>query len=206
MFKESTSVKRIFAGLIAAAVLAGCTNDTGVDSTPDAVSQAVYRAQGTSLTLFTVINNRTGSGAHTALMVNGSQQVIFDPAGSFRDPRVVERGDVLYAMSPAWVRAYKSAHARSTYHVLSQEISVSLEQAGRALQLVRSNGAVAGAYCANATSGILQQIGGFESIQRGFYPVKLAEQFAKVPGVISTRYYENDSGDVVDGIVAAAVE
>lgn len=199
-------MKLIFAGLMAAAVLAGCTNDTGVDSSPQEVAQAVYSAPGSSLTLLTVVNNRTGAGAHTALLVNGSQQVIFDPAGSFRDPRIVERGDVLYAMSPKWIRAYKSAHARSTFHVRSIEIPATAAQAERALQLVRANGAVPGAYCANSTSGILSQIEGFENIQRTFYPVKLADQVAAIPGVKTTLYYENDEGQQVDAATFAAAQ
>lgn len=198
-------MKRIFAGLAIATILAGCANDTGVDSTPEEVAQAVYRAPGTTLTLITVVNNRTGAGGHTGLLVNASQQVIFDPAGSFRDERVVERGDVLYAMSPKWVRAYQSAHARAAYHVMTQEITVTPEQAERALQLVRSNGAVPGAFCANSTSAILAQIDGFESIKSTFYPVKLAEQFAQLPGVRTQRYYEDDGGNVVDATAVVGV-
>ena len=96
-------------------LLAACANDTGIDNTPAEVAAAAYVAPGPrSITLMTMINNRTGSGGHTALVVNGSQQVIFDPAGSFRDPRVIERGDVLYGMTPKWIQGYKSSHARST--------------------------------------------------------------------------------------------
>lgn len=197
-------MKRILAGLAAVAILAGCSNDTGIDATPEQVAQAVYRAPGSTLTLITVVNNRTGGGGHTALMVNGSQQVIFDPAGSFRDERITERGDVLYAMSPKWVRAYKSSHARDTYHVMTQEVAVTPEQAERALQLVIANGSVPGAYCANATSGILQQIEGLQGIQRTFYPVKLSEQFAALPGVRTERYYEDAEGNVVDASAVVA--
>nr|WP_238935797.1 hypothetical protein [Sulfitobacter mediterraneus] len=149
-----------------------------------------------------MVNNRTGSGGHTALMVNGSQRVIFDPAGSFRDPRVTERGDVLYGVTPGWLQAYKSAHARSTYHVVSQEFVVTPEQAEKALRLVQANGAVPGAFCANATTGILSQIDGFEGVKQTFYPVKLMEQIESFPGVRTTRLYENDAGDVIDAVKA----
>ena len=155
------------------------------------------------MTLITVVNNRTGQGGHTALVVNGSQQVIFDPAGSFRDPRVVEKGDVLYGMTPGWVQAFKSAHARNTHHVVSQTVTLTPAQAEQAVAQVRSNGAVPGAYCANSTSGILAGISGFEGIERTFYPVKLMDQFATVPGVRTDKYYENDDGDVVDAVTAA---
>ena len=76
-------------------------------------------------------------------------------------------------------------------------------QAEQILQLVMSNGTVAGAFCANATSGILSQVQGFESISKTFYPAKLSEQFASLPGVTTTKYYENDDGDVIDAVRAS---
>lgn len=150
-----------------------------------------------------MVNNRTGSGGHTALMVSGSQRVIFDPAGSFRDERVVERGDVLYGITPGWLQAYKSAHARETFHVVSQTITVSPETAEKALRLVQANGPVAGAFCAQSTTAILAQLDGFESIQRTFFPVNVMEQFATLPGVTTTKLFENDAGDVIDAVRAA---
>lgn len=196
-------MKRLLIGLAVAAIVAGCAADNSPDSTPEAVAAAAFREVGPkSLTIFTMINNRTGGGGHTALLVKGSQTVIFDPAGSFRDPRVTERGDVLYGMSPSWLQSYKSAHARSTFHVVSQEIMVTPEQAERALQLVQSNGAVSGAYCANSTTAILRQIQGFEDIKQTFYPAKFMDQIASRPGVKTTKYYENDEGDVIDAVRA----
>jgi hypothetical protein len=190
--------------LAAAGFLAACTNDTGIDSPPDAVAAAAFREGGPkTLTVFTMVNNRTGSGGHTALMVKGSQTVIFDPAGSFRHEKVVERGDVIYGASPRMVRNYKSAHARSTYHVVSQEITVTAAQAEQALRLVMSNGSVPGAFCANATTGILSQVDGFGGIQRTFYPLNFMEQVSKLPGVRTTKHYEDDSGDIIDGVRAA---
>ncbi|MGJ5618240.1 hypothetical protein [Sulfitobacter sp. MF3-043] len=197
-------MKRLLIGLAAVGFVAGCgAADNSPDSAPEVVAAAAFRAPGPkSLTVFTMVNNRSGSGGHTALMVKGSQTVIFDPAGSFRDPRVVERGDVLYGMSPNWVQTYRSAHARSTYHVVSQEIPVTDEQAERALQLVTSNGAVPAAYCANATTAILRQINGFNDIEQTFYPVKFMDQISALPGVKTTKYYENDDGDVIDAVRA----
>jgi len=190
----------MIAGLAAVALLAGCAADTGGDDTIEQITAAAYDAPGTSITLFTMVNNRTGAGGHSSLMVNGSQQVIFDPAGSFRDPRVAERADVLYGITPGWVQAYKSAHARESHHVVTQEINVTPEQAEKLLQLVQANGAVPGAYCANATSGILAQVDGFTGIKQTFYPVKLMEQIALLPDVKTMKYYEDDSGNVLDGV------
>lgn len=197
-------MKIIVFALAAMALLVGCTNDTTGDASIEQVNAAAYRASGPrTITIFTMINNRTGGGGHTAMLVNGSQQVIFDPAGSFRDPRVTERGDVLYGMTPGWVQAYKSAHARDTHHVVSQEIRVTAEQAEQALRLVQANGTVPAAFCASATTEILGKVDGFEFVDKTFYPENLMEQIAKRPGVKMTRYYENDAGDVVDAVKIA---
>ena len=196
-------MKRILVGLVLVGLLSACANDQSPDAPRERVAMAAFREEGPkSLTLITMVNNRTGSGGHTALMVKGSQTVIFDPAGSFRDERVVERGDVLYGMSPGWVRSYKSAHARTSFHVVSQEITVSAAQAEQALQLVMNNGSVPGMYCANATTNLLRQVQGFSSINSTFYPVKFMEQVATYPGVKTTKLYENDDGDVIDAVRA----
>lgn len=184
--------------------VSGCASTTVNDASNAAVLEALYTPEGPpKLTLITVVNNRTGDGGHTALMVSGSQQVIFDPAGSFQHALVPEQGDVLYGITPSWFSSYKSAHARSTWHVVTQEIEVTPAQAEQALGLVRANGPVGGAFCTRSTSGLLRQVQGFEDISSTFYPVKLMEQMAQRPGVVTEKYYENDEGDVRDGIVAA---
>lgn len=198
-------MRRILLLFAILATLSACAGSSFDDASALEVAKAAYIPAGPpKLTLVTVVNNKTGSGGHSALIVSASQQVIFDPAGSFRLPEATERGDVLYGMTPGWIKAYKSAHSRSTYHVVTQEIEVTSAQAETALQLVQSNGAVGSAFCANATSSVLRQVSGFESVSVTFYPVKLMEQFEAFPGVKTDRYYEDDDGNVVDGIRAAA--
>lgn len=185
-------------------MLSACSGTDYDQATPEEVDAAAYRPDGPpSMTLITVVNNRTGAGGHTALLVSGNQQVIFDPAGSFRDERVAVRGDVIYGVSPAWFNAYKSAHARASHHVVSQTIPLTPEQAETALQLVQRNGVVAPAFCANATSSLMKNIPGFENISTTFYPANLMDQVATRPDVATDRLYENDAGGVVDGIAAA---
>lgn len=197
---------RMWLALAVVGLFAACANDTGIDNSPAEVAAAAYVAPGPkSISLITVVNNRSGSGGHSALIVNGSQQVIFDPAGSFRDPRVIERGDVLYGMSPKWIAAYKSAHARSTYHIVTQQIPVTEAQAEQALNLVMANGQVSGAFCSNATSSLLSKVSGFEMIKSTFFPVALQQQFATLPGVTTTKYYEDDEGGISDGVRAATL-
>ena len=161
------------------------------------LAEKIYRDPDTSkLTLFSMINNRSGTGAHTSLMINASQRVIFDPAGSFYHPAIPERNDVLFGISPRVADVYTRYHARETFHVIVQEIDVSPEVAEKALQLAKSYGNVPDAQCALSTSRILSQLPGFESIDTGWFPNKLAEQFGALPGVTERKLYEYDNANL----------
>ncbi len=184
--------------------LAGCAAPQQPNADFATLQRVAYQDPGApALTLITVINNRTGKGGHTALMVSGSERVIFDPAGSFHADIVPEYNDVLYGIRPAVFQAYRSAHARTTFHVKTQRLAVTAEQAELALQLVKNNGRVPGVYCANSTSRILQQIPGFEAVDVTFYPTKLAAQFENLGPVQSELYYEGDDEDLKKGIAAS---
>jgi hypothetical protein len=197
-------VKYLVALGLSALLLSGCAGDNTGDSPASDVAQAAFVSTGPkSISVITVINNRTGKGGHSALLINGSQQVIFDPAGSFRDTRVIERHDVLYGMSPVWIAAYESAHARRTHHVVRQTIPVTAAQAEQALSIVRSYGSVPGAFCTQATTDVLSQIDGFGNIERTYYPERLMTQIAQRPDVRTAKHYENDEGDVIDAVEAA---
>lgn len=192
-----TLIFRILAGL-AMLALVGCGAGAELrpDASPEVISSASYRHPGPpALTLFTMINNRSGAGAHTSLMINGSQRVIFDPAGSVRLSAVPQRGDVLYGITPGVADFYARAHARETYHVVMQTIEVSPEVAERALRLAIANGPVASAQCALSTAAILRQLPGFESIGSTWFPKRLMDDFAELPGVRTQKIFENDSDD-----------
>jgi hypothetical protein len=135
-------------------------------------------------------------------MINGSQRVIFDPAGSVRHSAVPEVGDVLYGITPRIEEFYASAHARSTYHVVIQTLPVSAEVAEQALRLVQANGPVAQSFCTSSTSTILGQLPGFEAIRPTFFPNALSEQFARLPGVTTQTLYEDDADDKQIAIAA----
>jgi uncharacterized protein YcfL len=181
---------------IAAVGLSGCVVKQDPPVSDEVLAASVYRHDGPPrLTLFTMINNRTGCGAHSSLMVNGSQRVIFDPAGSFRKGGIVTRDDVVYDVTPGLADVYTRFHARKTYHVVVQEVDVTPEVAEAALQLVMARGEVADAMCANSTSEILSKLPGFEGISRTWYPKNLSEQFSEIPGATRSELYEYDDGD-----------
>lgn len=188
-------MRKAFIAFLALIALAGCAADP-VWAPREDIERVRYHDPGPPrLTLFTMISNETGSGGHTSLMINASQRVIFDPSGSFLHPAVPERNDVLYGITPKIADIYTRYHARQTWHVVVQELDVSPEVAELAKRLAEENGAVPNAYCASATSGILRRLPGLGGIRQGMFPVKLADQFRKIPGVRETVLHEYDSDD-----------
>lgn len=195
-------MRRILLSLTVLFGLAACAAPEAPYADDETVARYSYKDNAPrELTLFTVVSNRTGAGAHTGLLINASERVLFDPAGSFYYERAPERNDLLYGISPAVEKAYIGAHARSTYHVVIQTIKVDAAQAEAAFALARANGAVAPAYCTNSTSTLLSKVPGFESIKTTFYPNELMAQFSKIPGVVQTVYREDDSPDLDKALV-----
>ncbi|GAA4225701.1 hypothetical protein GGQ68_003234 [Sagittula marina] len=191
-------LRAIFAlgALLSMAACAG-TQMSGPNATPEEAARVAYRSsEPPSITLYTMINNRTNNGAHTSIKVNApTQQVIFDPAGSARFQSVPEIDDVLYGITPEVEQAYESAHARSAYRVKIQRVQVPPAVAERALQLVQENGPVGPAACTSQTARLLQKLPGFESIPNALFPNKLMEAFAELPGVETRELREEDGDD-----------
>lgn len=183
--------------VVSALALTGCdTPKAGPDSTPEQAAQAAYRHDGPpALTLYTMINNNSGAGAHSSLMINANQRVVFDPAGSVRLQAMPEVNDVLYGVTPQLKDFYERAHARSTFHVRIQRVEVPMEVAMRALRLAQQAGPVPSAQCSVSTSKLLSQLPGFEGIGNTWFPNKLADQMAKVPGVSERILRETDADD-----------
>ena len=139
-------------------------------------------------------------------MINASERVIFDPAGTLKHEVLVEQGDVIYGVTPRVADFYTRAHARKTFHVVLQTIEVSPEIAEKAYELATKNGAVAPALCAMSTSSLLQKISGFDSINTTFFPQKLRADFAKLSGVTETALYEYDYADKTKALRAYVKE
>ena len=164
---------------------------------PDDVVQkaAVHTGNPPSVTLFTVIGTHTGSGGHSSLMIDGTQRVIFDPAGTWNHPWVPERNDVDFGITERMYKFYIDYHARETWFVREQRVPVTLAQADAMIRRAEANGAVNKMMCANDTSAVLRDIPGFESLPNTFSPLKLSKAFAKLPGVVTKDHYDNDPDD-----------
>lgn len=185
---------------LALGVLAAC----GADSkwAPQEQVEAVRFVEGppTYITLYTVVNKRTGSGAHSAIMVNASERLIFDPAGTWYHPKLPERNDVHFGMNDKALAFYVDYHTRITYDTIEQKVYVSPEVAELVLARVKAYGAVPKAMCTQATSAVLRGVPGFESLPQTFYPKKLSAAFGRLPGV-STRVITDDDDDNNHGVL-----
>lgn len=156
------------------------------------------------LTLLTMKNTGSGNGAHSGLMINASQRVLWDPAGTFGHSSIPERNDVHFGITPRIEQFYISYHSRVTYYTLIQEVDVAPEVAQMALRLAIANGPTPKAACTTHTSRMLSQLPGFESIRRTMFPNNLSNQFAQIPGVRSREYREEDADD--KAVAAAQID
>lgn len=187
----TTVMRRLTLALLLVLGLAACAAEP-VSAPPAAIEAARYQHPGpTTLTLFTGIKSSSGSSSHSALMVSGSERVIFDPAGTFKHETVVEHNDVIHGATPELVWTYLNYHVRPAFSMYRQDIVVSPEVAEAALRAVRSYGAVPKAHCSQAVTDILEDLPGFEGFPRNWYPTKTRKAFARYAGV-SERFYVHD--------------
>jgi hypothetical protein len=179
--------------LLALLFVAGCAVEPKW-ATDEAVARAAYVHDGPpAITLFTVLSNRANNGAHSGLLINGSQRVMFDPAGTWKHPNLPERNDVHFGMTPKMVDFYIDYHARVTYRVVEQTIAVTPEQAQIAMQRAMAYGAVPKSQCAKSIAAILRGVPGFESMPNTWYPEKLMKSFGKLPGVTERTITDSDA-------------
>lgn len=191
---------RLFLCLIALLGLAACGAEP--KWAPQEQVDAVRFVEGPPnyITLYTVVNKRTGSGAHSAILVNGSERVIFDPAGTWYHPKLPERNDVTFGMNDKALAFYIDYHTRKTYDTIEQKVYVSPQVAEMVLARVKAYGAVPKAMCTKATSSILRGVPGFESLPQTFYPKQLSKAFGMLPGV-TTRVITDDDDDNNHGVL-----
>jgi len=187
-------VRRSTVALVALAFLSGCVAQLPWAS-DERLASAVYTHAGTkSVTLMTVIANDNGSAGHSALLINASQRVIYDPAGTWSNRRVPERADMLYGITPTMLQYYLDYHARKRFHVVMQTKTLSAEAAETLFRIAIENGASMAGMCANNTSHILSRTPGFAGFPVGLWPKDAVAAFAELPGVTTKRIYQDDEG------------
>jgi hypothetical protein len=159
------------------------------------VQKAAYHAGGPySITLMTVVANDNKSSGHSSLLINGSQRVIYDPAGTWFNKDVPERADLLYGMTPKMLQYYIDYHARSRFHVIMQTKTVSRDVADHMIRLAIETGASVNGFCAQNTSHLLSQTPGFGNFPVGLWPKDAVAGMNNVPGVVVKKIFQDDDG------------
>ncbi|OCX66888.1 hypothetical protein BFP70_03405 [Thioclava sp. SK-1] len=185
-------MRRLFICLGLMLSLAACAVDHKFDS-PAAVNSARFVSdEPPSITLYTVVSKRSGNGGHSGLLINGSERVLYDPAGSWYHPYVPEQNDLHYGITERMRKFYIDYHARETWDVIEQKVYVSQAVADEVKRRAIAHGSAPKSYCANAISGILDGVPGFETVHSTFFPMKLSEEFGALPGVSYRLYHDND--------------
>ncbi|MGB3314787.1 MAG: hypothetical protein WBB85_10275 [Albidovulum sp.] len=193
-------MRRIAFSLLLPLALAACGAER-VWAPDDAVQRARYvSAEPPSITLYTVVRKLGGEGAHSGILINGSQRVMFDPAGTWHHPWAPERNDLHYGITEKMRKFYIDYHARETYDVIEQKIYVSPEVAEAAFRRATAYGAVNKAFCGSSVSDIIRGLPGFESIPRTFFPNRIKSAFGELPGV-QTKLHEDGDPDNNSGVL-----
>lgn len=184
--------RRLLLALCLPLFLAACGADNIYASDEEVRAARHVTDEPPYVSLLTVIGIPRGQGGHSALLINGSQRVIFDPAGSWHHPRIPERHDVHYGITDNIRNFYIDYHARDTYYVEEIRVPVSLATANIAILSAEGNGAVNKSFCAVGTARVLSGVPGFESMPSGFSPLRLRAAFSQLPGAQVTTYYDGD--------------
>ena len=184
---------RIMLVLVAAVSLAGC--EVYRSAEPEEIARARYvSAEPPSVTLVSMVNAETGRSAHSALVINGSQRVLYDPAGTFTHPDLPRRGDVHYGITPRYLDYYERYHARFSHFVHSQKVYVSRETADRVMANAIAEGRTPKMFCASSVTTALRGVPPFAGVRYTLLPETTLEDFARIPGVEDSYVYESDIG------------
>jgi hypothetical protein len=189
----------LFCAFLALA-LSACGADTR-NSTDAEISAARFVSdQPPSVTLLTVVRKSSGAGAHAGLLINGSQRVMYDPAGSWTNSRLPQRGDVFFGINDKMVAFYIDYHARETFDVVEQTVPVSREVADLLISRALAKPAAGKSSCTMATTDVLRGAPEFESIRSTWFPLVASRSFASLPGV-RTRTITDEDDDENHGVL-----
>jgi len=187
---------RLCAVLLVCGLVSACAVEKG--ASPGQIDQVAYRSSDPAyVSLVTMVNARTGKAAHSALIINASQQVIYDPAGTFQYRELVERGDIHYGASPRLVNYYKRYHARFSHFTHEQRVYVSPAVAETVLRRAQAQGPSPKMWCNIHVTGVLNDTGAFGDLRQSFFPEILRQQFARLPGVVDFYTREEDRAKTV---------
>jgi len=182
---------RALAALFLALSVSACAVEVG--SSPAEVAAARHISDDAPyVSLVTMVNSRTDRAAHTALIINASERVIYDPAGTFQHEDLVERGDIHYGATDRMVSYYKRYHARFSHYVHEQRLYVAPNVAETVLRRTQAQGPSPKMMCNIHTTQILNDVQVLGAFQSSIFPQELREQFGRIPGVQDSYTREDD--------------
>lgn len=173
--------------------LSGCANPSVFASDAE-IATVSYREPGpTRITLLTMLRTETGAGAHSALVVDdGTQRLVFDPAGGWFHPAAPERNDVLFGMNPTLYGFYTQWHARETHHIVAQEVILAPDQARFVAQRIQEIGPVPKANCSRSISALLGELPQFADMPVSWFPERTMGNFARYDGIRTYEIWDDD--------------
>ena len=182
-----------FLTLLAATALAGCEIYEPA-SYPEIEAARYVSPEPPSVTLMSMVNTRSGRSEHAGLLINGSQQVLYDPAGTFTHPGLPRSGYVHYGMTRRYVDYYERYHARFDYFVEAQKVPVTKAEADQLIANAQAIGQSLKMTCGLDVADVLQPVPPFTGVRKSFFPQALREDFQRLPGVQDSYVYERDIG------------
>ena len=81
-------LRRLFA-VLTFALLSACGADHKWASDAEVAAARYAPGPPATITLVTSVNGHSGQGAHSGLLINGSEQVLYDPAGTWYCARLM---------------------------------------------------------------------------------------------------------------------
>lgn len=181
--------------LLAIVFLTACGADHKWASDEEVAKARYVAGPPATVTLLTSINDRSNEGSHSALIINGRERVLFDPAGSWEllDGGAPERLDLHYGMTPSAVASFVWFQSNGIFSAHLQTVTVPQSVADQLIDAAAAHGAAPKATCSYSISGILSKTPGFESLPVTFFPKKLQRAFAKLPGVVTQDFTDFDT-------------
>lgn len=184
--------RRAFLAASLPALLAACGADNNWAPDEKVRAARYVSDQPPSIKLLTVIGIPRGDGGHTALLINGSHRVIYDPAGSWTHPNLPERHDVWYGINDEIKNFYIDYHSRSNFWVAEDRLTVPREVADIAIRRVEAQGAANKSFCTIESSRALRGVPGFETVPVAWSPIRLRRWFLAQPGVQTREWRDGD--------------
>ena len=188
---------RVAVSMLFVALTAACSA-VEVGAPPEQIAAASHvSSEPPYVSVVSMVHRQQESAAHTALFINASQRVIYDPAGTFQHRNMPERGDIHYGATDRMIDYYERYHARFSHYVHVQKIPVSAATAEAVLRIAQARGPSPKMFCTVDTVAVLNAVPEIPRFSSSFFPEHLRRQVARLPSVQNRYRYEEDRGKTV---------